>query len=130
MLEELTNAATAEGANEELLGKATRLIAKLKSEREVQRRIAETAPLFEISSFKDAETKENLPPWCMETEEFEEWHEGYKKVVETAEQDQISGELMTAALEQLASIESLLVEKKQLEEEMKLKNAKKKKGKK
>jgi len=130
MLEELTTAARDESANEELLSKATRLTAKLKSEREVQRRIAETAPLCEISSFKEADTKENLPPWCMETEEFEEFHEAYKKVVETAERDEISSTLMSAALEQLASIESLLVEKKQLEEENKLKAAKKKKGKK
>merc|ERR1712060_942716 len=98
-----------------------------KSESEVQARIAETAPLCEISSFREAAGKENLPAWSEETEQFEQFHEGYKNVVEKAEQDEISGELMTTALEQLASIEHLLVEKKQLEAEERLKESKKKK---
>jgi len=123
MLEELNSAAKGENANEDLLVKATKLIAKLKSEREVQRRIAETAPLC-------AGSQENLPDWCHETEKFEAFHEEYKKVVETAERDEISSSLMGTALEQLASIELLLIQKKQAEEEMKLKNSKKKKGKK
>merc|ERR1711870_28594 len=101
MLEELTSAAKAESANEELVTKAMILIAKLKSEREVQRRIAET-------------------------EQFEEFHEEYKKVVEQADQDKIADSLMTTALEQLGIIELLLIQKKQMEEEQKLKAAKKK----
>jgi len=123
MLEELTTAAKGESAKEELIVQATRLIAKLKSEREVQRRIAETAPLC-------AGEKENLPAWCHETESFEVFHEEYKKVVETAERDEISPTLMSTALEQLASIELILIQKKQAEEEEKLKASKKKKGKK
>lgn len=126
MLQELTTAARAEGANEELVTKATKLIAKLTSEREVQKRIAETAPLCELSSFKDAASKENLPPWSLVTEKFEEFHEDYKRVVEAAERDEISETLMSTALEQLATIEHLLVEKKQLEEENSLKDSKKK----
>merc|ERR1712070_283782 len=43
MLEELTTAARAENANEELLTRASKLIAKLKSERDVQKNIAECA---------------------------------------------------------------------------------------
>eukprot|EP00747_Dinoflagellata_sp_TGD_P162464 gnl/TRDRNA2_/TRDRNA2_180111_c0_seq1.p1 gnl/TRDRNA2_/TRDRNA2_180111_c0~~gnl/TRDRNA2_/TRDRNA2_180111_c0_seq1.p1 ORF type:complete len:502 (+),score=157.56 gnl/TRDRNA2_/TRDRNA2_180111_c0_seq1:103-1608(+) len=128
MLEELTNAARAENANEELLNKATKLIAKLKSEREVQQRIAETAPVCELSSWpKDGKEPENLPAWCHNTEEFEEFHEAYKRVVEIADRDQISGQLMKSALAQLEAIENLLTEKKQFEEEQKLKAAKKKK---
>lgn len=65
-------AARDESADKKLLHTASRLIAKLKSEREVQRRIAETAPLCEISTFKDAGGKENLPPWSFQTDEFEE----------------------------------------------------------
>jgi hypothetical protein len=186
MLEELSLAARGESANEELLEKARRLIAKLKSEREVQQRIAVTAPLCQLSSFKDlqgllesaqaekersaaqaaAATAENgaaesggvalpggggeagapsaalsttaplqgllpeLPGFCTETEEFERWHEDYKRVVETAAQDEISGEFMSVALEQLAAIEHLLMEKKQIEQEDMLKLSKKKKGKK
>jgi len=126
LLEELTKAATGESANEELITKATRLIAKLTSEREVQRRLAETAPLCEIESFKDAEGKDNLPSWSNETEEFEQWHEDYKSAVELANTNEISPQLMTAALEQLEKIENLLVEKKRLEEEEGLKKAKKK----
>ncbi|CAK0806840.1 unnamed protein product [Prorocentrum cordatum] len=129
MVEELTSAARGDGANEELLAKATRLIAKLKSEREVQHRIAETAPLCEISSWKEAGAKENLPPWSQETTQFEDFHLAYKSVVETADKDEIDRELMQSAVTQLQAMELLLIEKKQAEEEMKLK-AGKKKGKK
>jgi hypothetical protein len=128
MVEELTNAARSDGANEELLTKATKLIAKLKSEREVQQRIAETAPLCAIASWKEAAFKENLPPWCQETEQFESFHLAYKSVVEVAEKDEIDGELMQSATGQLQAIELLLIEKKQIEEELKMK-VKKKKGK-
>jgi len=127
MLEELTTAAKAESANEELVTKATILIAKLKSEREVQRRIAETAPLCVAEgdgqelSWAKVEKRDNLPAWSAETEQFEEWHEEYKKVVEQADQDKIAESLMTTALEQLAVIELLLIQKKQTEEEQKLK---------
>merc|ERR1711972_38123 len=91
MLEELTTAAKAESANEELVTQATILIAKLKSEREVQRRIAETAPLcvhegeLQDVSWAAIAKKEGLPPWAEETEQFEDWHEEYKKVVEQAD---------------------------------------------
>eukprot|EP00415_Alexandrium_ostenfeldii_P000846 UN0846 len=115
MLEELTSAARGENAKEDLLVQATRLIAKLKSEREVQRRIAETAPLC-------AGDQENLPSWCHESEQFEEFHKDYKMVVETAERDQISSSLMSTALEQLASIELILIQKKQAEDEQRLKD--------
>jgi len=118
-----------EGANEELLGKATKLIAKLESEREMQQRIAEAASLCEISSFQEAEGKDDLPEWCKDTEKFEDFHRDYKKVVQNGERDQVSEQLMTKALEQLTKIEHLLIEKKQIEQEMALK-ASKKKGKK
>merc|ERR1712217_341143 len=130
MLEELTTAAKAESANEELVTKAMILIAKLKSEREVQRRIAETAPLCVIDgdiadlTWAKVATRDNLPPWGAETEQFEEFHEEYKKVVEQADQDKIADSLMTTALEQLGIIELLLIQKKQMEEEQKLKAAK------
>jgi hypothetical protein len=127
MLEELTTAARAENANDELLTKATRLIAMLKSEREVQQRIAECLGLCELASFKEASNKENLPAWCLDTAQFEEFHEDYKRVVEQADKDEINKPLMNNSLEQLAKIEHLLVEKKQLEEEQKLKANKKKK---
>merc|ERR1712187_1049125 len=113
MLEELTTAARAENANDELLTKATRLIAKLKSEREVQQRLAECTALCELSSFKEAASKENLPAWCLDTTQFEEFHEDYKRVVEQADKDEINKPLMTNSLEQLAKLEHLLVEKKQ-----------------
>jgi len=125
MLQELHGAATDEDANEKLLDKASRLIAKLTSEREVQKRIAETAPLADISSYKDAAGKEGLPEWSEETEKFEEFHEDYKRVVEQAERDEICKDLLGRALEQLSSMESLLVEKKQIEAEAGLKKGKK-----
>jgi len=127
MLQELTSAARGESANDDLLNEATRLVAKLTSERDVLKRVAETEPLFGLASWKDASTKENLPPWSAETEKFEAFHEDYKRVVEQAEKDKISETLMGTALEQLAKIENLLVEKKRLEEESNLKAAKKKK---
>eukprot|EP00928_Gymnodinium_smaydae_P073645 TRINITY_DN56809_c0_g1_i1.p1 TRINITY_DN56809_c0_g1~~TRINITY_DN56809_c0_g1_i1.p1 ORF type:complete len:506 (+),score=155.60 TRINITY_DN56809_c0_g1_i1:152-1669(+) len=129
-LEELHAAAEGEGANEALLGVAKKLIAKLKSERETQHRIAAAAPLCELNSFKEAEGKEGLPEWSKDTETFETFHEEYKEVVEGGEVAEISSELMATALEQLAKIEHLLIERKQIEEEMRLKAAKKKKGKK
>merc|ERR550514_2208698 len=88
MLEELTTAARAEQANDELLTRSSKLIAKLKSEREVQQRIAECSPLCELSSFKDAANKANLPGWCLDTTQFEEFHEDYKRVVEQADKDE------------------------------------------
>jgi len=127
MLEELTTAARAENANEELLTRASKLIAKLKSEREVQQRIAECSSLCELSSFKDAAGKEDLPSWAPDTVQFEEFHEDYKRVVNQADLDEISKELMASSLEQLAKIEHLLVEKKQMEAEQGLKANKKKK---
>jgi hypothetical protein len=131
MLEELSKAAEAEGANEDLLKVATNLTKKIKSEREVQHRIADAAPLCKLSSFKDADkAEEPLPPWTEDIETFETFHEEYKQIVETGEEAEISKELQNSALEQLALIELLLVEKKQIEEEKKLKDAKKKKGKK
>jgi len=127
MLEELTTAARGENANEDLLGKATRLIAKLKSEREVQQRITDSTNLCELSTWAEAATKgaEHLPAWGHETEAFEQFHEEYKKIVEVADKHKISPTLMTTALEQLTKIEHLLIEKKQIEEEQKLKANKK-----
>jgi len=130
MLEELTEAARAENANEELLVTATKLIAKLRSEKEVQSRIAETQALCEVKNAKEAQAVENLPPWYHDTERFESFHDGYKQIVEVAEKDKISPNLMSTAKEQLGIIENLLVEKKQMEEELRLKANKKKKGKK
>merc|ERR1719453_3054562 len=75
MLEELTNAAQAENANEELLVRASKLIAKLKSERDVQQRIAECSSLCELTSFVQAADKEDqLPSWAPDTEQFEQFH--------------------------------------------------------
>jgi hypothetical protein len=129
-LQELWSAAKGEGANETLLDVASKLIAKLRSERETKHRIEAAAPLCELNSFKETEGKDGLPTWCMETDAFETFHQEYKDVVEGGEAAQISSELMGVALEQLAKIEHLLVERKQIEEEMKLKSNKKKKGKK
>lgn len=129
MLEDLTKAAAQEKSNEELLGKASKLIAKLKSELEVQRRIAETAPLCELETIKDSALKENLPPWYQDSQEFEDFHEDYKHIVENAERDQISEALMNQALGQLEKMELLLIEKKTFEAEQKLKASKGKKGK-
>jgi len=132
MLEELTKAAQAESANEDLLSIAKKLIDKLKSEREVQHRIAAAGPLCAFDSFKKvvAAPQDSLPEWSHETEQFESFHEAYKKVVEDGDAAQINSDLMTAALKQLAELEHLLVEKKQTEEEQNMKAAKKKKGKK
>jgi len=127
MLEELTSAARAENAHDELLTTAGKLIAKLKSEREVQLRIAECSSVCELASFKDAAGREDLPPWAPDTEQFEELHETYKRIVNQADLDLISKDLMASALEQLSILEHLLVEKKQMEEEQKLKANKKKK---
>lgn len=131
MLEELSRAAEAESACEDLLRQTTKLTAKLKSEREVQHRIADAAPLCALASFAQAAGKENeLPQWCLDVEKFETFHEEYKAIVETGEGAEISPELQSAALEQLAKLEHLLVEKHQIENEERMKAAKKKKGKK
>ncbi|CAE7766309.1 Kidins220 [Symbiodinium sp. KB8] len=132
MLQELLTAAKAESANEELVLQASKLIARLRSESEVQQRISATAVLCEVDCFKEADGREEMPDWSRDTERFEEFHEDFKRVMEDAERDQISEILMNTALEQLDKIERLLVDKKQTEEEMRLKAAKasKKKGKK
>lgn len=130
MLEDLTKAAVQEKGNEELIGKATKLIAKLKSELEVGRCIAETAPLCELETIKDSALKENLPPWYHDSQRFEDFHEDYKRTVEAAERDEISKDLMDEALGQLEKMECLLIEKKTFEAEQQLKASKGKKGKK
>jgi len=129
MLEDLTSAAKAETANPELVTKATRLIAKLRSEREVRQRVAEAAPLCEVSSFKDTllNSNPNFPAWSRDTEQFSSFHDDYKRVVEQAEKDEISPELMQSALDQFAKIELLLIERKQFEDEQKVKATRKKK---
>merc|ERR1712039_546490 len=60
MLVELEKAARNEGASEQLLNQATALISKLQSQQEIQRRIAESAPLVEADPGSDANGKENL----------------------------------------------------------------------
>jgi len=132
MLEELNKAAHAESANEDLLDTATKLIAKLVSEKEVKHRIGQATPLVAYTSFAQVAKaqQDKLPEWSHDVEQFEEFHEAYKRVVEEGDGAQINGDLMNQALEQLAQLEHLLVEKKQVEEEQRLKAAKKKKGKK
>mmetsp|Transcript_94673 Transcript_94673/g.276833 ORF Transcript_94673/g.276833 Transcript_94673/m.276833 type:complete len:500 (+) Transcript_94673:107-1606(+) len=130
LLEDLAKAAEQEHANGELLVKASKLIAKLKSELEVQRRVAETAPLCELPSFKDSGLKENLPPWYHDSQQFEDFHEDYKRIVEAAERDEISQSLMAQALGQLEKMGQLLIERKTFEAEQQLKASKGKKGKK
>lgn len=131
MLEWLTDAAKAENANEDLLNTANKLIRKLKSEREVNFRFTQAARVAEQKSLKDAESiSEELPDWFRDTEQFEIFQEGYKTTIEQAETDEITPTLLASAKEQLATIENLLVEKKQVEEELRLKANKKKKGKK
>mmetsp|Transcript_53797 Transcript_53797/g.125766 ORF Transcript_53797/g.125766 Transcript_53797/m.125766 type:complete len:498 (+) Transcript_53797:57-1550(+) len=127
MLAELIEAARAESGNEELLHAATRVVARLTSEREVQQRLIDCAPLCELQSMKEAAGKENLPPWCHSTDKFEDFHEDYKRIVEQAESHEISKSLLASAVEQLSRIELLLVERKQAEAELNLKASKKKK---
>jgi hypothetical protein len=132
MLEELTKAAMSNSASEELLTTATKLIAKLQSERQVQHRIAAARPLCAFANYKDVEAspQDALPQWWHETVLFEEFHEDYKNIVEVGEGASISADIQTEALEQLAQLEHFLVLKKSAEEESKLKAFKKKKGKK
>jgi len=122
-LEELIFAARGEKANEDLLAKAMKLVAKLKSEREVQQRVAACENLCVFSSFKQL-TPQETPAWVEPTPAFETFHEEYKKVVEQAKVDEISAPLMTVALEQLTKIEHLLIDKKQAEAEKLLKTKK------
>merc|ERR1711959_666291 len=131
MLEWLTDAAKAENANEDLLNTATKLIRKLKSEREVTSRSTQAARVAEIKNLKDAEAiKEDLPDWFQDTEQFEIFQEGYKTTIEEAEAAEITPALLASAKEQLALVENILVEKKQVDAELVLKANKKKKGKK
>merc|ERR1712107_195069 len=133
MLEELSRAAESESANEELLKQAAKLTANLKSEREVQHRIANAGPLCQLESFASAAGQEEtlgLPGWCLDLDKFETFHTEYKEIVEVGEGADISPELLQTSLNQLARIELLLVEKHQIEELNRQKMNKKKKGKK
>jgi len=85
----------------------------------VQARIAETQPLCDG-------TDVNLPSWCSHIEAFEFFHDEYKTIVERAEHNEISKDLLVTALEQLASIELVLVNKKKVEVEAVFKESKKK----
>eukprot|EP00929_Paragymnodinium_shiwhaense_P114105 TRINITY_DN82420_c0_g1_i1.p1 TRINITY_DN82420_c0_g1~~TRINITY_DN82420_c0_g1_i1.p1 ORF type:complete len:507 (-),score=200.85 TRINITY_DN82420_c0_g1_i1:94-1614(-) len=135
MLEELTKAAQAEAASEDLVTTAQKLIAKLESERQIQHRVLAARPLNGFEAFKDlqnadAKVQEGLPAWWKETADFDAFHQDYKNVVEVGEIANISPELHSEALAQLAHLEHLLVLKKQDEAEQELKALKKKKGKK
>merc|ERR1712070_896002 len=132
------------GADSTLIARAKTLRRKLMAEASLTRAVeapqktsdAHLKMLEELTdaaraeNAKEAQTKENLPTWYHDTERFESFHDGYKQIVEVAEKDKISPNLMSTAKEQLGIIENLLVEKKQMEEELRLKANKKKKGKK
>jgi hypothetical protein len=128
MLEELAEGARLKNAREDLLQRATALIHRLHSEKQVMKYKAEA----ELVASKDKATDlagMTSPEWVLSADAFAQFHVEYKQVVAKAEQNQISPQLLETTLTQLAKVEALLVELKQLEAENALK-ASKKKGKK
>lgn len=125
MLEELTEGARLKNAREDLLQRATKLINRLHSEKQVMKYSAEAAPVAAKAEAKDLAGLA-APEWATDTEKFATFHLNYKQVLGKAEQNAISPQLLESTLAQLAKIEQLLVEFKQLEAENALKAAKKK----
>eukprot|EP00438_Fugacium_kawagutii_P026530 Skav209489 [mRNA] locus=scaffold1892:208113:212439:- [translate_table: standard] len=126
MLQEMELSAKNENANEDLILQASKLIARLSSESEVQKRISATVTWLQfclflcvLDSFRMAQFEvlyffeEEMPDWSQHTEKFEEFHED----IPFAETFQGSA----SRCKGLDKIERLLVEKKQTEAEMGLK---------
>jgi hypothetical protein len=125
MLEELAEGARLKNAREDLLVKATKLINRLHSEKQVMKLTAEAAP---VAAKADAKGLEDMtsPEWLVDTDKFAAFHLNYKQVVAKAEQHEIAPALLETTLAQLEKIETLLIERKQIEAEAALKAAKKK----
>jgi ankyrin repeat protein len=125
MLEELAEGARLKNAREELLVRATKLINRLHSEKQVMKLTAEAAP---VAAKADAKQLEDMtaPDWVTDTEKFTAFHLNFKSVVQKAEQNAISPPLLESTLATLEKVEALLIERKQLEAEAALKAAKKK----
>jgi hypothetical protein len=125
MLEELAEGARLKNAREDLLVKATKLINRLHSEKQVMKLTSEAAP---VAAKADAKGLEDMtsPEWLVDTDKFAAFHLNYKQVVAKAEQHEIAPALLETTLAQLEKIETLLIERKQIEAEAALKAAKKK----
>merc|ERR1711904_39754 len=125
MLEELAEGARLKSARDELLTRATQLINRLHSEKQVMKLFQEAAP---VAAKADAKALEDMvtPEWVVDTDKFAAFHLDYKDVVAKAEQNAISPPLLEETMVQLEKIEALLIERKQIEAEAALKAAKKK----
>jgi hypothetical protein len=125
MLEELAEGARLKNAREELLTRATKLIGRLHSEKQVMKLVQEAAP---VAAKADAKALEDMvtPEWIADTDKFAAFHLNYKEVVAQAEVNAISPPLLEETMVQLEKIEALLIERKQIEAEAALKAAKKK----
>merc|ERR1719473_97487 len=130
MLEELTEGARSKSAREELLTRATKLIHKLHSEKQVFMRSQECAVVVAKASAKELEGDTSLPAWVQDPDQFSLFHTEYKNVTDKAEGHDITPQLLELAKKQLVDLEKLLIEFKHAEAENALKAAKKKKGKK
>lgn len=139
MLEELAEGAKLKNAREEMLTRATKLIDRLHSEKQVMKLVQEAAPVaakadappYGAKALEAALEPEGLkhwtpPEWVGDTDRFAAFHLNYKQVVATAEQNAISAPLLEETMVQLEKIENLLIERKQIEAEAALKAAKKK----
>jgi hypothetical protein len=125
MLEELAEGARVKSARPELLGRAEKVINRLHSEKEVMKLVEEAAP---VAAKENAKALADMvsPEWVVDTDKFAEFHLQYKEAVIKAEQNAISAPLLEQTMGQLEKIETLLVQRKQLEAEESLKAAKKK----
>jgi len=130
MLEELCEGARSKNASEALLTRATKLIHKLHSEKQVSQRSTECQVVCGKTCVKELEGDTSLPEWAHDPEQFSVFHSEYKSVTDKAEGHDIAPDLLEKAKTQLAALETLLIELKHSEAENALKAAKKKKGKK
>lgn len=130
MLEELCEGARSKNVRDDLLTRATKLIHKLHSEKQVSQRSTECVVICSRTSVKEIEGDTSLPEWAHDPEKFSTFHSEYKAITDKAEGHDIAPALLELAKKQLAALETLLIELKHSEAENALKAAKKKKGKK
>ncbi|CEM38591.1 unnamed protein product [Vitrella brassicaformis CCMP3155] len=134
VLEEQLKVAKEEQATDALLQRADRLLGTLRSQKSLHGRVVEVAPACALKSLLGEEgipdyVAATLPSWHANSEAFEAYLEEYRKNVSEAEHYDVPPQLLEQAKSQLGILETQLVEKKQLEEETRLKAEKKKKKK-
>jgi len=126
--DELIDSCAREEGNKHLLTLATAMRKRIQAEREMTLKFDEVENLCKLESVTAALPEDpRYPAWVEDVEQFSEFQEQYVKDVEYGRETESSAELIAKCEQQLTVLEDLLIEQRQITEEV---NLKKKKGKK